>query len=257
MNVLSEFNDKHPGCLLAVWIGIVPVSLVAFIGLPLCFGWPLPDFVWVFASWALTWSFLILFTTNTAPGDVKRLAAELCDAGFWKASGTGFSGRTGGDKIVDTWASENGHPFNSLMLECPTRVGFLIERTSTDDPTLWVVQKLGATQFGLFEKLPRDSGDEHDRQTDDFGAFVALMENARFAAALAALERIPDFRCLISLRVPGRFEVALKAWMLSPLSGREGLVLIRMVDSPREAAAIRQDLALLREIRGAITDAIP
>ena len=45
--------------------------------------------------------------------------------------------------------------------------------------------------------------------------------------------------------------------MLSPLSGREGLVLVRMVDSPREAAAIRQDLALLGEIRDAMAEVVP
>jgi hypothetical protein len=83
------------------------------------------------------------------------------------------------------------------------------------------------------------------------------MENARFVSALAALDRIPTFRCLISLRVPGRLKVQLDAWMLSPLSGREGLVLIRMVDSPREAATIRQDLALLCEIRDAMAEVVP
>ena len=75
--------------------------------------------------------------------------------------------------------------------------------------------------------------------------------------ALAMLDKIQAFRCLISLRVPGRLKVASKAVMLSPLSGREGLVLIRMVDSPREAAAIRQDLALLGEIRDAMAEVVP
>ena len=91
----------------------------------------------------------------------------------------------------------------------------------------------------------------------NIGAFTTLMENARFVSALAALDKIPTFRCLISLRVPGRLKVQLEAWMLSPLSGREGLVLIRMVDSPREAAAIRQDLALLCEIRDAMAEVVP
>jgi hypothetical protein len=240
-----------------VWLGILPLSLVAFVGLPLWFGWPLPGSLWTIGSCLLTWSILLLFMAYTAPRSVKRLAAELCEAGTWKASGTGFSGRIGTDWIVDTWARENTEPFNNLMLECPTKLGFAIENTSTHDPTRWIVQKFGVTQFGLFEKLPRDGGDEYDRQTDDLGAFIALMENARFTAALATLEKIPSFRCLLSLRVPGRVEVVMKAWMLGSLSGREGLVLVRMVDSPRGAAAIRQDLTLLREIRSAITEAIP
>lgn len=146
------------------------------------------------------------------------------------------------------------------MLECPHRIGFLIERTSTDDVVKWVARRMvGASQFGLFTEWPYpfDRGDNYALQTDDIGAFTTLMENARFVSALAALEKIPAFRCLISLSVPGRLKVALEAWMLSPLSGREGLVLIRMVDSPREAAAIRQDLALLCEIRDAMAEVVP
>lgn len=46
-------------------------------------------------------------------------------------------------------------------------------------------------------------------------------------------------------------------WILSPLSGREGLVLIRIVESPRGAAAIRQDLVLLCEIRDAVAEVLP
>jgi hypothetical protein len=258
MKMLTRIIGRHPGWVLVAVVAVLAAVPVLWVSVPLYLDRPILDPVWLYAFGALVLAAFVLAGMRSTP-DVTRLAAELCEAGSWKASGSGFSGRIGAYTIVDTWAREGDRPFNSLMLECPHRIGFLIERTSADDVVLWVARRtVGASQFGLFTKWPYpfDSGDDYALQTDDVGAFTTLMENARFVSALAALEKIPAFRCLISLRVPGRLKVALEAWMLSPLSGREGLVLIRMVNSPREAAAIRQDLALLCEIRDAMAEVV-
>jgi hypothetical protein len=261
MRVLTSIINRHPGCVLAALMAVVPLSFGLWLGALLYVDRLAVHPYWLFAFWALVFVFFAIVKKHVAKPAVARLAAELCEAGSWTASGSGFSGRIGAYTIVDTWARERGRPFNSLMLECPHRIGFLLERTSKGGVVELAGGRtfFGMSQFGLFPKCPYpfDRGDRLALQTDDIGAFTALTENARFAGALAALEKIPAFRCLISLRVPGWPKVQLKAVMLSPLSGREGLVLIRMVDSPREAAAIRQDLALLGEIRDAMAEIVP
>jgi hypothetical protein len=255
-NRLAAIMDRHSGCVLAAWLGLAPLSAVTFFGVPLCLGLQIPDPIWLAAFLALAYSSWTLFMTYAVNPAMARLAAEICEPGSWKASGTGFSGRIGPCSIVAVWPAAR-RSFNNLMLECPARIGFLIEPASPDDLAEWIVQKVGVTQFDLFEKVPHERGDRHALQTDDLHAFIALMENARFASALAALESIPAFRCLVSLRVPGRFKTGVAGWMLSSLSGREGLVLIRMEDFPRKAAAIRKDLALLSEIRDAMAEDAP
>ncbi len=255
MNLLGLMVDKHPGCMAAAWLGIVPVSSVVFFGVPLLFGSPVPNLVWLFFTWALTWFLLTIVRIRTAPAYVKQLAAELCEAGTWKASWSGFSGRVGTSIIVNNWSQvqQGNDPLNLLLLQCPPPFGFLIERTSADNPVEWALrQTVNVTQFDLFEQIPYERGDEHALQTDDPGRLLDLMKDARFASALAALEKGPGFRCLGCLEVPSRATLFLKGGFLSPLAGREGIVLIRMASGLREAAAIRQDLALLGEIRDAM-----
>jgi hypothetical protein len=258
---VTSIINRHPRCVLAALMAVVPLSFGLWLGVELYVQRLAVHPYWLFAFWALVFVFFAMVKKHVAKPAVARLAAELCEAGSWTASGSGFSGRIGAYTIVDVWAQERGRPFNCLMLECPRRIGFLLERTSRGGVVELAAGRtlFGVSQFGLFPKYPYpfDRGETLALQTDDIGAFTALTENARFVGALAALEKIPAFRCLISLRVPGRLKVVLRAWMLSPLSGREGLVLVRMVDSPREAAAIRQDLALLGEIRDAMAEVVP
>ena len=203
MTMLTWIINRHPGCVLAALMAVVPFSFGLWIGTELYVDRLAIHPYWLFAFWALVFIFFAIVKKHVAKPAVARLAAELCEAGSWKASGSGFSGRIGAYTIVDVWAREGGRPFNSLMLEGPHRIGFLLERTSKGGVVELAGGRtlFGVGQFGLFPKCPYpfDHGDRLALQTDDIGAFTRLTEKARFVGALAALDKIQALRCLISL----------------------------------------------------------
>lgn len=137
MTMLTWIINRHPGCVLAASMAVVPFSFGLWIGAELYVDRLAIHPYWLFAFWALVFIFFAIVKKHVAKPAVARLAAELCEAGSWKASGSGFSGRIGAYTIVDVWAREGGRPFNNLMLECPARIGFLIERTSARSPRSW------------------------------------------------------------------------------------------------------------------------